>query len=188
MANVSSASLHVLHSPCTTSTGAKRAKRLTKMLFALIAYVHVISETFLLSALDKSTLFLRNHETEFVRHDRFFCDCGAGTLDGINCRLQSEVRAFSRVDQMLFRAIICRNATLTQCTTQQHLNSRIHSTISSHNHKRHRQERCSNNTDALALFCVFLGIRKCRIVALLYALSMSVIRTPHFLHAFLFYV
>ncbi|GMT11235.1 hypothetical protein PFISCL1PPCAC_2532 [Pristionchus fissidentatus] len=34
------------------------------------------------------------HKTEFVRHDRFFCDCGAGTLDktSASCRLQCEVR------------------------------------------------------------------------------------------------
>lgn len=29
------------------------------------------------------------HEVEFIRHDRFFCDCGAGTLNNA-CRLQSE--------------------------------------------------------------------------------------------------
>jgi len=33
----------------------------------------------------------RDHEVEFVRHDRFFCDCGAGTLE-MRCRLQTEVR------------------------------------------------------------------------------------------------
>ncbi|VDP53123.1 unnamed protein product [Soboliphyme baturini] len=31
------------------------------------------------------------HEVEFVRHDRFFCDCGAGTLE-LRCQLQSEIR------------------------------------------------------------------------------------------------
>jgi len=29
------------------------------------------------------------HDTEFIRHDRFFCDCGAGTLSR-TCKLQSE--------------------------------------------------------------------------------------------------
>lgn len=29
------------------------------------------------------------HEVEFIRHDRFFCDCGAGTLNN-SCRLQGE--------------------------------------------------------------------------------------------------
>ncbi|XP_055956912.1 F-box only protein 11 isoform X1 [Patella vulgata] len=29
------------------------------------------------------------HEVEFIRHDRFFCDCGAGTLNN-NCQLQGE--------------------------------------------------------------------------------------------------
>ena len=29
------------------------------------------------------------HEVEFIRHDRFFCDCGAGTLNNA-CRLQGE--------------------------------------------------------------------------------------------------
>ncbi|ETN77614.1 parallel beta-helix repeat protein [Necator americanus] len=33
----------------------------------------------------------RGHTVEFVRHDRFFCDCGAGTLEH-QCRLQTEVR------------------------------------------------------------------------------------------------
>jgi len=33
----------------------------------------------------------RDHQVEFVRHDRFFCDCGAGTLE-LRCRLQSEAR------------------------------------------------------------------------------------------------
>ncbi|CAJ0564686.1 unnamed protein product, partial [Mesorhabditis spiculigera] len=33
----------------------------------------------------------KGHQVEFVRHDRFFCDCGAGTLDR-PCRLQTEVR------------------------------------------------------------------------------------------------
>ncbi|CAD5229775.1 unnamed protein product [Bursaphelenchus xylophilus] len=32
------------------------------------------------------------HQVEFVRHDRFFCDCGAGTLEQPACCLQSEVR------------------------------------------------------------------------------------------------
>ncbi|KAI6237290.1 hypothetical protein M3Y95_00249500 [Aphelenchoides besseyi] len=34
----------------------------------------------------------KGHEVEFVRHDRFFCDCGAGTLENHTCTLQSEVR------------------------------------------------------------------------------------------------
>ncbi|KAK0411423.1 hypothetical protein QR680_005646 [Steinernema hermaphroditum] len=37
----------------------------------------------------------KGHEVAFVRHDRFFCDCGAGTLDVANtqtCRLQTESR------------------------------------------------------------------------------------------------
>uniref|UniRef100_A0A0N4Z5C7 F-box only protein 11 n=1 Tax=Parastrongyloides trichosuri TaxID=131310 RepID=A0A0N4Z5C7_PARTI len=34
----------------------------------------------------------KGHEVEFVRHDRFFCDCGAGTLDKQTCRLQTEIR------------------------------------------------------------------------------------------------
>lgn len=29
------------------------------------------------------------HDVEFIRHDRFFCDCGAGTLSN-QCRLQGE--------------------------------------------------------------------------------------------------
>ncbi|CAL8099801.1 unnamed protein product [Orchesella dallaii] len=29
------------------------------------------------------------HDTEFIRHDRFFCDCGAGTLSN-QCQLQGE--------------------------------------------------------------------------------------------------
>ncbi|KAJ8308160.1 hypothetical protein KUTeg_013034, partial [Tegillarca granosa] len=29
------------------------------------------------------------HEVEFIRHDRFFCDCGAGTLNN-SCQLQGE--------------------------------------------------------------------------------------------------
>ena len=29
------------------------------------------------------------HEVEFIRHDRFFCDCGAGTLNH-QCQLQGE--------------------------------------------------------------------------------------------------
>lgn len=29
------------------------------------------------------------HDVEFIRHDRFFCDCGAGTL-GQTCQLQGE--------------------------------------------------------------------------------------------------
>ncbi|KAF8385431.1 dre-1 [Pristionchus pacificus] len=33
------------------------------------------------------------HQTEFVRYDRFFCDCGAGTLNNAEpCRLQCEMR------------------------------------------------------------------------------------------------
>ncbi|CAD5225831.1 unnamed protein product [Bursaphelenchus okinawaensis] len=32
------------------------------------------------------------HQVEFVRHDRFFCDCGAGTLDTPICCLQNEIR------------------------------------------------------------------------------------------------
>jgi F-box protein 11 len=34
----------------------------------------------------------KGHQVEFVRHDRFFCDCGAGTLDKMQCRLQTEIR------------------------------------------------------------------------------------------------
>jgi len=34
----------------------------------------------------------RGHDVEFVRHDRFFCDCGAGTLDKQHCKLQTEIR------------------------------------------------------------------------------------------------
>ncbi|KAL3101334.1 hypothetical protein niasHT_028090 [Heterodera trifolii] len=34
----------------------------------------------------------RGHQVEFVRHDRFFCDCGAGTLEQQNCCLQTEIR------------------------------------------------------------------------------------------------
>ncbi|KAI1720717.1 right handed beta helix region domain-containing protein [Ditylenchus destructor] len=34
----------------------------------------------------------RGHVTEFVRHDRFFCDCGAGTLEQQTCCLQTEIR------------------------------------------------------------------------------------------------
>uniref|UniRef100_A0AC35U3W8 F-box only protein 11 n=1 Tax=Rhabditophanes sp. KR3021 TaxID=114890 RepID=A0AC35U3W8_9BILA len=34
----------------------------------------------------------KGHEVEFVRHDRFFCDCGAGTLDQQSCCLQTEIR------------------------------------------------------------------------------------------------
>ncbi|KAL3874906.1 hypothetical protein ACJMK2_037858 [Sinanodonta woodiana] len=30
-----------------------------------------------------------DHEVEFIRHDRFFCDCGAGTLNN-SCQLQGE--------------------------------------------------------------------------------------------------
>ncbi|CAD6193207.1 unnamed protein product [Caenorhabditis auriculariae] len=33
----------------------------------------------------------RGHTVELVRYDRFFCDCGAGTLEK-QCRLQTEVR------------------------------------------------------------------------------------------------
>uniref|UniRef100_A0AAF5PUG2 F-box protein 11 n=1 Tax=Wuchereria bancrofti TaxID=6293 RepID=A0AAF5PUG2_WUCBA len=33
----------------------------------------------------------KGHNVEFVRHDRFFCDCGAGSLDR-QCTLQSETR------------------------------------------------------------------------------------------------
>uniref|UniRef100_A0A915BBH6 F-box only protein 11 n=2 Tax=Parascaris TaxID=6254 RepID=A0A915BBH6_PARUN len=33
----------------------------------------------------------KGHRVEFVRHDRFFCDCGAGTLEN-QCCLQSETR------------------------------------------------------------------------------------------------
>ncbi|VDD96295.1 unnamed protein product [Enterobius vermicularis] len=33
----------------------------------------------------------QGHHVEFVRHDRFFCDCGAGTLEK-QCCLQSETR------------------------------------------------------------------------------------------------
>ncbi|KAF8773699.1 F-box only protein 11 like protein [Argiope bruennichi] len=29
------------------------------------------------------------HDVEFIRHDRFFCDCGAGTLSN-QCQLQGE--------------------------------------------------------------------------------------------------
>jgi len=29
------------------------------------------------------------HDVEFIRHDRFFCDCGAGTLTN-QCQLQGE--------------------------------------------------------------------------------------------------
>jgi len=32
------------------------------------------------------------HEVQFVKHDRFFCDCGAGTLEKQQCRLQTEIR------------------------------------------------------------------------------------------------
>uniref|UniRef100_A0A7E4VDI4 F-box domain-containing protein n=1 Tax=Panagrellus redivivus TaxID=6233 RepID=A0A7E4VDI4_PANRE len=32
------------------------------------------------------------HDIEFVRHDRFFCDCGAGTLEKGQCCLQTEIR------------------------------------------------------------------------------------------------
>ncbi|CAH1792557.1 unnamed protein product [Owenia fusiformis] len=31
----------------------------------------------------------KGHEVEFIRHDRFFCDCGAGTLSN-GCQLQGE--------------------------------------------------------------------------------------------------
>ena len=31
----------------------------------------------------------QGHDVEFIRHDRFFCDCGAGTLNN-QCRLQGE--------------------------------------------------------------------------------------------------
>jgi F-box protein 11 len=34
----------------------------------------------------------RGHKVEFVRHDRFFCDCGASTLEHSVCRLQTEIR------------------------------------------------------------------------------------------------
>jgi F-box protein 11 len=34
----------------------------------------------------------KGHVVEFVRHDRFFCDCGAGTLENHICKLQQEIR------------------------------------------------------------------------------------------------
>nr|CAD2147798.1 unnamed protein product [Meloidogyne enterolobii] len=34
----------------------------------------------------------RGHQVEFVRHDRFFCDCGAGTLEQQTCCLQNEMK------------------------------------------------------------------------------------------------
>ena len=34
----------------------------------------------------------RGHQVEFVRHDRFFCDCGAGTLEQQTCSLQNDTR------------------------------------------------------------------------------------------------
>ncbi|CAI4231347.1 unnamed protein product [Auanema sp. JU1783] len=34
----------------------------------------------------------KGHKVEFVRHDRFFCDCGNGTLESHRCSLQTEVR------------------------------------------------------------------------------------------------
>lgn len=34
----------------------------------------------------------RGHQVEFVRRDRFYCDCGAGTLEQHTCCLQTEIR------------------------------------------------------------------------------------------------